>query len=214
MTKVTAIRQEVITIKPPRFRTVAMQIEGDAPYMQARFSAKAMQAMTDKMKAGSTARSKRTREARDFEKDFIEAQHISEEGWVGIPATAFRNACIDACRAVGFKMTLAKMSVFIESDGLDKVDGTPLVKLIAGKPEKTELAVRNSTGVLDIRVRPLWRKWGAKVRVRFDEDQFTTQDVVNLLARAGQQIGIGEGRPYSKQSAGLGYGLFTVKELN
>jgi hypothetical protein len=211
MSKVTALRQEVITIKPPKFRTLTVTIEGSAPYMQARFSAKAMQAMTDKMKAGSTAKSKTKREARDFDDDFQQAQHFSEEGWVGIPATAFRNACIDACRAVGFKMTLAKMSVFIEADGLDKVDGTPLVKLIAGKPEKTELAVRNATGVLDIRVRPLWRKWSAKVRLRFDEDQFTVSDVTNLLSRAGQQIGIGEGRPYSRQSAGLGYGTFDVK---
>jgi len=35
---------------------------------------------------------------------------------------------------------------------------------------------------------------------------------VNLIARAGEQVGIGEGRPYSKQSNGLGYGIFKVIE--
>lgn len=34
--------------------------------------------------------------------------------------------------------------------------------------------------------------------------------MVNLLSRAGLQVGIGEGRPDSKKSAGMGYGLFTV----
>ena len=44
-------------------------------------------------------------------------------------------------------------------------------------------------------------------------DQFTDEDVINLLTRAGQQVGVGEGRPYSKSSNGLGYGLFTIKSV-
>ena len=138
--------------------------------------------------------------------------HVSTEGWIGIPAAALRNACIDVCRMVGFKMTHAKMSIFVEADGLDSVDGTPLVRLIADAPEKTELAVRNQTGVVDIRVRPMWREWSAIVRVRFDGDQFTASDVANLLARAGMQVGIGEGRPFSKNQTGLGFG-FELFEL-
>ena len=55
---------------------------------------------------------------------------------------------------------------FREADGLDSVDGTPLVRLIADAREKTEKAVRNQTGVVDIRVRPMWREWSAIVRVR------------------------------------------------
>lgn len=211
MTKKTA--SEVVTIAPPKFRTITVRITGTAPYMQARFSAKAMLAMMDKMAAGSTAKSKKQREARDFDEDFRQSMHVSTEGWVGIPAAALRNASIDVCRMVGYKMTHARMSIFIEADGLDIVDGTPLVRLLAGEPEVTKLAVRNQTGVLDIRVRPLWREWSADVRVRFDEDQFTVSDVVNLLSRAGQQVGIGEGRPFSRQSNGLGFGLFTVENI-
>lgn len=201
---------ETIAIKPPKFQSLTFRLVGTAPYMQARFSAKAMQAMKAKMEAGQTAKGKKQREARDFDDDFRQAMHVSTDGWVGIPAAALRNACIDVCRMVGFKMTHAKMSIFIEADGLDRVDGTPLVRLDAGDPEKTELAVRNQTGVVDIRVRPMWREWAALVRVRFDADQFTASDVANLLARAGMQVGIGEGRPFSKESNGLGFGLFAL----
>ena len=112
---------------------------------------------------------------------------------------------------VGFKMTHAKMSLFVLADGLDKVDGMPLIKLDAKKPERLEMAVRNATGVADIRIRPMWRDWGANVRVRFDADQFTAQDVVNLISRAGIQCGLGEGRPFSKSSNGLGYGTFEIQ---
>ena len=38
----------------------------------------------------------------------------------------------------------------------------------------------------------------------------TEEDVVNLMARVGMQVGIGEGRPDSKASAGLGNGLFQI----
>lgn len=180
--------------------------------MQARFSAKAMQAMMAKMAAGSTAKKGSKKEARDFDEDFRQAMHIAEDGWIGIPAAAIRNGCIDVCRMCGYKMTHARMSIFVEADGIDKVDGQPLIRLVAGDPERTEMAVRNATGVADIRIRPMWRMWRVVAVLRYDADQFTAQDVINLVARAGEQIGLGEGRPYSKQSNGLGFGTFSIVE--
>ena len=214
MKEKTQPKTQSITITPLNFKCLEMTIIGTAPYMQARFGAKAMQAMRAKQEAGSTARKGTKREARDFAEDFKQAIHVSSDGWVGIPAPAVRNAMIRACAIVGFKMTQAKMSVFCESDGLDAVDGSPLVKLDAGDPEQSEMTVRNATGVVDIRVRPMWREWQARVRIRFDADQFTPADVYNLLMRAGEQVGIGEGRPFSKDSAGLGFGTFTVDPEN
>jgi hypothetical protein len=197
-------------IKPPKIQKALFNIVGTAPYVQARFSGKAMQAMMDKMEAGPTAQGKKLRKARDFDEDYKNAMHVSTDGWCGIPAGAFRQAMISACRLVGFKMTLAKLSVFVDADGFDKIDGIPLIKL-EGKPERTDMAVRNATGVADIRIRPMWRKWSAKVVVNFDADQFTVQDVTNLMQRVGMQVGIGEGRPDSRDSAGLGWGTFCLK---
>ena len=207
MTK-AAVTQSV-TIKPANIQTAEFNIKGTAPYVQARFSGKAMQAMMTKMAAGSTASKSRAKPARDFDDDYRQAMHISTEGWYGIPAGAFRQAMISACRLVGFKMTLAKLSVFVHADGFDKIDGIPLIRL-EGTPERTDMAVRNATGVADIRVRPMWREWSAKVRVKYDADQFTLQDVTNLMQRVGMQVGIGEGRPDSRESAGLGWGTFEL----
>ena len=202
--------QTSVQIKPANIQQAVFKIKGTAPYVQARFSAKAMQAMKEKMLAGSTAKGKKVREARNFDDDFEQAKHISEQGWVGIPASSFRQAIISACRLVGFRMTLAKLSVFVAADGFDRVDGIPLIKLQAPEPERTEMAVRNATGVADIRVRPMWREWAADVTVSYDADQFTLQDVTNLMQRVGMQVGIGEGRPDSRDSAGLGWGTFVL----
>ncbi|MBE3088543.1 MAG: hypothetical protein IMZ71_05465, partial [Chloroflexi bacterium] len=184
-------------------------ITGTAPYVQLRFSQKAINAMKEKMMAGSVAKKGQKRPPRDFEDDYKQSMHISTEGWHGVPASSFRNAMISGCRLVGFQMTKAKLAVFIEADGIDAVDGIPLVK-IEGTPEAVEHYVRNATGVVDIRVRAMWREWSIKLRVRFDADMFSLTDVANLLARVGLQVGIGEGRPDGKQSAGMGWGTFKV----
>lgn len=204
-------KTEAVTISAPKIRTVEFKLVGTAPYMQARFGEKAMAKMRATQEAGSQSRGKKVREARDFDADYHAAMHISTEGWNGIPAGAFRTACIDVCRLVGYKMTLAKLSIFIEPDGFDKVDGTPLVR-IHGEPERNLSGVRNATGVLDLRARPMWREWHVDLRVRFDEDQFSVSDVSNLLARAGIQCGIGEGRPNSRMSTGIGFGTFSIGE--
>lgn len=208
--KVTA--NDVVLIKPLNMRVAQFDIQGTAPYMQARFSAKAMQAMKAKMMAGSTAKTKKQREARDFDDDFEQAKHVSTDGWVGIPAGCVRNALISACRLVGYKMTLAKLSLFVYADGFDRVDGVPLIRMKGGEPEMCEMAVRNATGVTDIRVRPMWREWGATLRINYDADQFTANDIANLVSRVGQQVGLGEGRPDSRESAGIGLGMFVITD--
>ena len=203
-----AIKQQV-TIKPANIQTAQFNIVGTAPLVQARFSEKSKQAMMAKMEQGSTANKSRAKPARDFDEDMRNAMHISEEGWQGIPAGAFRNAMISACRLVGFKMTLAKLSVFVAADGFDKVDGIPLIRF-EGTPERHEMAARVGIDGTDIRIRPMWRKWSSVVTVKYDADQFSLQDVTNLMQRVGMQVGIGEGRPDSRSSAGLGWGTFEL----
>jgi hypothetical protein len=202
-------KQEIVTIAAPKFERAQFEIVGTAPLVMAAFSEKARQKMREKHEAGSTAKSKKEREARDFAADCEAALHRLEDSTIGFPASAWRAAMIDACRLVGFKMTMAKMSVFVEADGLDLVSGQPLVRII-GDYEQHVAATRNQTGVTDLRSRPMFRRWSATLRVRWDGDQFRVGDVSNLLARAGMQIGVGEGRPFSRESYGLGWGTFEV----
>jgi hypothetical protein len=118
---------------------------------------------------------------------------------------------ISACRLVNFKMTLAKMSIFVIADGWDKTEPQiPLIRII-GKPKKQSDMARVETGQPYVTTRAAYHDWSAKVRIRFDADQFSIADISNLLSRVGMQVGIGEGRPDSKNSAGMGWGLFSLK---
>lgn len=203
--------KQAIVIPPPDLQTVAFQLTGTAPYVQLRFSQKLIDGFRAKFEEEAPSSKKKVRVKRDYQADFLGAQHVSDEGWVGISAGAFRAAMISACRLVDFKMTLAKLSIFIIADGFDKVDGTPLVK-ITGKPELLNMIVRNANGQPDLRTRAMWKKWSLVLRVRYDRKQFSHIDVANLLARVGEQVGIGEGRPDSKSSAGMGWGTFRIGE--
>jgi hypothetical protein len=201
-----------VQITAPRFQTAEFLITGTSPYVQQAWSTKAIQQIKDTQTAGSQAKSKKTREPKDFQKCYEEAIHRSTEGWAGFPASAIRAAMISACRLVAFKMTLAKMSIFTEPDGFDKVDGQPLVKITKGDPAYCEHMVRIQQ-TCDLRSRAMWQPgWQAKVRIRFDLDQFSLTDVTNLLHRVGQQVGLGEGRADSRSSTGMGWGFFSLQQ--
>ena len=204
------IAKSPVFITPPDIRLIQIDIEGTAPLVINKFSAKAKEMMMATQMAGSTAKSKKNREAKDFEDLYNGARHISQEGWDGIHAASFRNAAISACRAAGFVMTKAKLAIFVEPDGFDADDFTPLVRITKGEPECVISPCRNATGVIDLRPRPTYHPWAASLRIKYDAGILTDSDVVNLIARVGMQVGIGEGRPDSKQSAGIGNGLFNI----
>jgi hypothetical protein len=204
-----------VEVTSPNISEVHIRIKSTAMLVQHKFSSKQrIQMMANMATPKSGKKSKSERAPRDYDSDFQNAQHKSAEGWNGIPASAFRIAMIDACRTIGVVMTRTKMALWILADGSDEETGMPLVRIHAKKPERTEMPVRNDNGSADIRVRPMWREWHATVRVQFDADMIDMQSVINLLNRAGLQVGVCEGRPFSKNSAGMGWGTFAVLSID
>jgi ribosomal protein S17 len=204
--------KKTVTIKAPNFQIAEFEIKGIAPLVIHRFSRKTLQEMKQKMETGKAASSKRNREAKSTQEIYNESKYISKEGWEGFHAGAIRGAMISACRLVGFKMTLAKLSVFVIQDGWDALEPqVPLIR-IYGESIKQEDMARVETGQPYVCVRAAYHNWYSKVVIRWDADQFTIDDVYNLLSRVGQQVGICEGRPDSKKSTGMGWGLFEVTQ--
>lgn len=201
----------VAVIAPANIVRTTIRIKGTAPLVQNKFSKKARDQMMAAMATPKAEKKgKASRPPRNYEADFEQCQHKTVAGWNGIPCPAFRAAMIDACRTTGTVMTRAKMSVFVIPDGFDADDGTPLVRIVAKAPERTDSLVRNDNGAADVRIRAMWREWEAAVTLEFDADMITLESVANLLDRAGRQVGVGEGRPFSKNSVGQGWGTFTV----
>lgn len=204
---------EVITIKAPKFEVLTITLVGTAPYVSNNFSQEARDIMAADQAAGAKAgQAAKKKLPKDFDKGYRGSMHVAKEGgWHGIPATALRAACIRACSVVGVEMTKAKMCVFVLPDGYE-YDGTPLMKISKGRPERFDSYVRNDNGGADIRPRARWAEgWEVVCRLRFDADLFTKETIVNLVSRAGMSVGLGAGRPFSKDSNGMGWGTFEIK---
>jgi len=206
-----------VQITAPKMMVHQFTLHGVSHLAVEKFSQKSRDLMEATQRAGSQARSKKQREPKNFDELYSLARYRSPEGWDGINASSIRNAMISACRLVGFKMVHAKLAVFVKGDGFDRDDGTPLLRIYTDmpQPENWISAVRNSSGVIDLRPRPRWDpgKWTLRPQIVWDSDMFAFEDVVNLLMRVGLQVGLCEGRPDSRNSPGLGYGLFEVETV-
>ena len=206
-----------ILIKAVNRKVIRIKIVGTAPLVINRFGKKAIELIMAKHIKGDAEgkKEKRRLPPKDFDALFLDAQHVSTEGWQGLPANGFRAAMVRACKVVGYHMTDAKMAFFVVADGYDRLDETPLVRITKGKPFKHIMPVRNADGSVDIRARAAFEAgWEAEPQIAFDGDQFDANSVANLVERVGQQVGICEGRPFSKDSCGMGWGTFTtLKEL-
>jgi hypothetical protein len=206
------MKKEDLVISPPNFQTAKVKLVGLSALVMNKMSSQNRIKMMQKQEAGSRAAKGTRREPKDFDAVYKGAMHIAEgkDGWHGFPASALRTGLISACRLVGFKMTIAKLSVFVEADGFDADDGQPLVRIV-GKPVRRDLPVKLADGSTDILSRPFYFPWSATPTLKWDADQFSAGDVINLLSRVGVQVGIGAGRPDSKFSTGMGWGTFVVE---
>lgn len=201
-----------VTIRAPNMGMVKIPIVGTSPLVVNQFSEKQKNAMREKQEEGSRARKGRKRAAKNFEDACNAARYVSEAGWDGMPAAAFRSAMIAACGVVGFKMTVARKSIFVVAEGRDARSGTDLVR-IHGKWHMDVRPERNANGNMDLRSRPMWNDWKITVTIQYDADVFLPEDIANLMQRAGIQIGVCEGRHDSRKSNGCGWGCFTIPDM-
>ena len=107
--------QQAVTIPPPNMQLATFLVKGTAPYVQNAFTKKAREKMEAAQREGQRGKKGRKRDPRNFEEEFPQAKHTAIEGWDGIPAAAIRNGLISACRLVNFKMTIAKLSLFVQA---------------------------------------------------------------------------------------------------
>ena len=202
-----------VTITPPNIRTAEFKIRGTAPLVVHRFDKKVMNDFADKIIEGSKPRGKKKFEPKKLEDICEAAKYIGRTGkeqWEGFNASGMRMALISACRGANFKMTVVKQCVFVVAEGYDI--HTPLIPLVRihGESLMSQMIAKTETGVAMLCVRPMYPEWSATIRIRFDADMLSLGDLTNLLARAGQCVGICEGRPDSKNSGGMGWGTFEL----
>lgn len=199
--------QQRIVIPAINVEILAVKIIGDEPLICHKWSVKAKTMMLAKQMKQAQPK----REAKDPKQDFQDSLYAFPGGGFGFPSTAFKASMVNACRFVaGIPMTVARGAFHVVPDDQDK-EGNPLVK-IQGHPTPREDMVRLETGVADIRYRGEFKVWSCKLRVRYNANVISPEQLVNLLNTAGFAVGVGEWRPSAPQSKSGSFGTFHIEE--
>jgi hypothetical protein len=208
-----------IEIPEPNIQTIGLTLVGTSSLIQHKFSEKAkIQILNKQMKKATKAKEARNPKA-EFERSLYvikdggfkyEVQEgvgvVKFAGEIGVPALWIKQAIVAAARNVNdLPMTLLRGAVF--------VSGRPEDGLIPVRYEQLQMRediVRIGKGSTDLRYRGELIGWEADVKVKFNADVLSAEQVVNLLKISGFSVGLGEWRP---QKSGE-HGCFDVRPAN
>jgi hypothetical protein len=176
-------------IELPKLNLQAMDITviGDSPLICHAWSEKAKKEMLDKQ----MKKAKAGKDAKDPEQDFLQSLYPLPGGGYGFPVIAFKNAAVTACTSVAGITKVAARQAFRVGGTLA---GAELVKIEGPEPEMREDMVRVGMGTADIRYRGQFTSWWATVRVIFNANVLSAEQIVNLFNTAGFGVGVGEWR--------------------
>jgi hypothetical protein len=188
-----------IEIPAPNFREILVTVKGRTPgLLTDRYGERTREVIKHRE---AHPNQKQEKVARDPEAEFRGALYVvadanGKRARYGIPAAAFHKAMISAGgRFAGLKNmgpTLAG-AITVEAD---------LIELRASEPVMRE-DPRSIKGQRSSLIYRAWfHEWEADLPIRFDADLFTEAQVLNLIARAGEQVGVGNWRPEKKGNFG------------
>lgn len=194
-------KQAVVAVEVPKIKLGILEVTvvGDSSLICHNWDEKTKREMLDKQMKKAKAK----KEAKDPEAQFKASLYPHPEGGYGFPAVGFKAASVSACRfSDGVKMTEARGAFHVMGE-IVKIEGTPTMR---------EDMVRVGMGVADIRYRGEFKKWKATLRIRYNENSLSPEQIINLLNTAGFGVGVGEWRPEKNGSYGM-FHVATSKEV-
>lgn len=175
-------KSESTIIERAKVFSVCLEISGTAPLIQNKFSQKAIEEMLKKHMGLSVEREKKIPS-----ECVARATILNEDGRVCLPCTAFKKAMLTASAAVkGLKKTQLRSQLFVEGNSIP-------ITFSRMVPRMDMVRTSGLSRTPDVRFRPMFEDWKARLILQFSEIM-PVQTVVDLLSRAGS-VGVGEWRP-------------------
>jgi hypothetical protein len=189
----------VAMLKPINRKTLGITIEGTSLLVQHAWSEKAREMMRAKKGGKKT----KERSVCDPQAEAEAATYRTADGQFGVPLNALKASFISAAhKDIGIEKTLVRKSLFVLCS-----DPGGVLPMRCAEPVIREDNVRVGQGSADLRYRPQFTGWECDVEIEYDADNLTTDDIVNLINRAGFGVGICEFRP----EKGGDWGRYQVK---
>ena len=188
--KVSNTRNTVVAIKKPSYIKIGVEVAGTAALIQNNFSQKAVEEMLSKHMGRSVQREKKN--PRQLLRD---AMIVNTDDRISIPPVAIKKGMKSGSAAVkGVKGTHLNVGLFVIGGSLP----------ITYDRIENRMDIVRTSGIgrtPDIRFRPSFLDWKARLIIKFSDVTFATETVIDLLGRAGD-VGVGEWRPEKSGSFG------------
>lgn len=201
-------KAETAAIEIPRLSIEEMEVTviGDAPLITHAWSHKARLEMLNKQMKKATAK----KEAKDPISDFKASIHWLDDQ-CAFPSVAFKAAAVTAITSVsGVTKVAARQAFHIIGEDVEVAGAFPgsvsrynLVRLQGGQPRMREDMVRVGMGTADLRYRGEFWPCFVQVRVRYNRNALSAEQILNIINTAGFGVGVGEWRPEKDGDKGL-----------
>lgn len=123
----------------------------------------------------------------------------------GIPITAFKNAMISACRNTELVMTHLKQQIFV----VGTVDPEWAIIKGVSHMDNRICRLKDSNKTPIERFRPMWINWETDIKIEWDKNKLSADQLATLLSIAGYYVGVCEGRP---ERSALGWGRWAIED--
>lgn len=183
-------KNKEVVISPVKLEDIFLGIEGVTPLLMNKFSDREKREIVDKQM-------KKTREkkARNIEEEIAEKIHRLPDGRVGFPATGFKKAMTESAPYLtGMNKKLAKGAFFVLGN---------LVPIEYKEQRINEATVKIGRNITMVRYRPEFDGWSCKLHIRYNANQISPEQIVNLANLAGFHIGVGDWTPQHDGQNGM-----------
>ena len=194
-----AKKQETVELQEIKIKEIEVEIKGLSPLIMHRWSEKAKKQMLDKQMKKTVKK-----EVKDPEQDFKDSLYTFEDGKLGFPADAFKQAMIRGAKQLGLVMVDMRTGFFVHGEYSTK-DDRELVPM-NGELSPREDMVRLNGTTSDIRFRGQVSNWTSTLHISYNAGVVSADQIINMLNAAGYGVGVGEWRP---EKNGM-FGRFTV----
>lgn len=183
---------------------VDINVVGKTPLLMDRMTEGAVMSILDKQTGKKQAGAKTLR---DLEKEAKDAIHVTSGGKIGFPANGFLKGMMEVTRMIGgtkfSKKNIQGLKILNAEEGLVPIKYSKMDKyrhVILGSPP----AIKES---------PRFHDWSCLLRITYDRQNISPQDIVRALNFAGSCIGVGADRPHGREGGSGGFGTYEVRLL-
>lgn len=186
---------EVIAIPGVHRESFTVTIEGISPLIS--------NAISDETRAIIEAKGQKkplpASEGRDPQKEFQDAIYRTKDGRPGVPAGAFKSACVAACSFVKEATKVAVKGAFQIMGDILPIEGS--------EPKFRKDWPRPRSGALVVDYRAEYEEWSVDLDIIHNPAVMSRASIVNLFEHAGIHIGVGSRRPQCNGQ----FGMFQVR---